>query len=482
MEIYWYQSGERGFQGNKKYSVGCSINVQHVRGDVTVAKPKTESETRGRRAAIKEILAAGAVVAGGAPVVAVAKSGNKVGNYPAGIRSDSVFVGLTLPLTGPFSAEGNDQLLGCRLAIEQINSGSDEIKKISPKTKRGVLGKTIAHKVIDIESKPNAAIQAVSTLISRNKAMMIYGSVSSAVAIALEKYCDREKTPYLVGISGSNDTTGKDCQRYGIRVWTTAYSVIKGVIPGLAKKLGGGRKVVYSVPDYSWGHSVYETVQPFVKEAGWTNVGKQVHPLGISDYSTYLINIANSGADTFIVLDYGADAAAIIKQAKQFGVLDKMNLIVPWMASFLGEEVGPELIGGVYGGICFWWTLQDRYPVARDFVTSFQKKYGKIPHDPAFIGYLNMALWADAVERAGTFFPPDVIKSYEAEVVRPSPVGDVYVRAADHQGIINFPIVRGKTKQEKKNKDDVFEVISMVNGANVAAPPTYFGCRLGPYE
>ena len=46
---------------------------------------------------------------------------------------------------------------------------------------------------------------------------MLTGGVSSAVPIALEKLGQREKVIFMVGNSGSNDTTGKDCQRYGFR-------------------------------------------------------------------------------------------------------------------------------------------------------------------------------------------------------------------------------------------------------------------------
>src|SRR3546814_6181616 len=91
-------------------------------------------------------------------------------------------------------------------------------------------------------------------------------------------------------------------------------------------------------------------MKEFTEKEGWTTVGEQVHPLGAKDYSSYLINIANSGADTLVVIDYGADAANSIKQAKQFGILDKMTLVVPYMAPFLGEELGPETMQGVYGG------------------------------------------------------------------------------------------------------------------------------------
>jgi len=436
-----------------------------------------------RRAFLKTGLGvAGGILLPGIPnIVFAADKYPALANYPDGVSGDSVFVGLAVDLTGPYSAEGADERKGYELAAEQINEGNSAVHKMSPLTKKGVLGKKLTYGVADSETKPNTAVQAATRFIHENKAMMVTGSVSSAVAIALEKVCDREKTIYLATISGSNETTGVDCQRYGFRLCYYAYSASKAIAPVLAKSLGKNRKAAYLVPDYTYGHTTHDSMVEFTGKEGWTEVGQQVHPLGAKDYSSYLINIANSGADTLVVIDYGADAVNSIKQAKQFGILDKMSLVVPYMSPFLGEEVGPEIMQGVYGSMGFWWTLEDTYPVAKEFVAAFEKKFNEKPHDSAYIAYLNLLLWADAVERAGTFYGPEVVKSYEKGVKREGPVGEVWFRGDDHQGIVNFPIVRGKKPGDMKNKDDLFEIVTVANGAEFVAPVGHFGCKLGAY-
>lgn len=436
-----------------------------------------------RRAFLKTGLGvAGGMLLPGIPnIVFAADKYPALANYPDGVSGDSVFIGLAVDLTGPYSAEGADERKGYELAAEQINEGNSAVHKMSPLTKKGILGKKLTYGVADSETKPNTAVQAATRFIHENKAMMVTGSVSSAVAIALEKVCDREKTIYLATISGSNETTGVDCQRYGFRLCYYAYSASKAIAPVLAKSLGKNRKAAYLVPDYTYGHTTHDSMVEFTGKEGWTEVGQQVHPLGAKDYSSYLINIANSGADTLVVIDYGADAVNSIKQAKQFGILDKMSLVVPYMSPFLGEEVGPEIMQGVYGSMGFWWTLEDTYPVAKEFVAAFEKKFNEKPHDSAYIAYLNLLLWADAVERAGTFYGPEVVKAYEKGVKREGPVGEVWFRGDDHQGIVNFPIVRGKKPSDMKNKDDLFEIVTVANGAEFVAPVGHFGCKLGAY-
>jgi ABC-type branched-subunit amino acid transport system substrate-binding protein len=406
----------------------------------------------------------------------------KLGNFPDGVAGDSVFVGLTCDLTGPYSAEGTDERRGYELAIEQINNGDPLARKISPLTKKGVLGKTIKYGVADSETKPNTAVQAAKRFIHENKAMMVTGSVSSAVAIALEKACNVERTIFLAAISGSNETTGKDCQRYGFRLCYYAYSAAKAISPVLIKNIGKDKKAAYLVPDYTYGHTTYDSVSEFTgKDGGWKVVSQQVHPLGATDYSSYLINIANSGAEVLVVIDYGLDAVNSIKQASQFGLLKKMTLVVPYMSPFLGEELGPDIMQGVYGATGFWWTLQDKYEIAKDFVAAFEKKYKMKPHDSAYIAWLNLMLWADANERAGTFHPAKVVMANEKDQKRQGPVGEVWFRGADHQGVVNFPIVRGKKPSDMKSKEDLFDIVAVVNGAEAVAPVGHFGCKLGSY-
>ena len=59
--------------------------------------------------------------------------------------------------------------------------------------------------------------------------------------------------------------------------------------------------------------------------------------------------------------------------------------------------------------------------------------------------YASIALWADGVERAGTFYPPAVIKALEAGNHNNSMVGDVYFRAADHQ-LVRPVVVSSKAR------------------------------------
>ena len=349
-----------------------------------------------------------------------------IGTWPAGSSGPSVFIGISVPRTGTYAVQGEDELKGYMLAVEHINNGNPLIKAISPKTTKGVLGKEVKYGVADSEANPNTAVQEQSRFINDNKAVLITGSTSSAVAVALNKLAQREKVLYVTGITGSNDTTGKDCVRYGFRQCFYGQTAAAALGPVLIKALGRDKKAAYLTPDYTYGHTVQHSMQDYLgKNGGWTMVTNQVAPLGAPDYSSYLLNIANSGADVLLNVNWGHDAVLSIEQAQRFGILPKMKLVIPYQVPFLTKEVGPQIMAGVYAATDFWWTLEDKYPLAKMFVTAFNQKYGYKPEWGANNSYMQFALWADAVERAGTFYPPAVIKAYEAGHHNDSTVGDV---------------------------------------------------------
>lgn len=422
----------------------------------------------------------GTMLSGGMTRPAVAVGLAPIGTWPAGSQGDTVFIGASVPRTGTYAVQGEDELKGYQLAVEHINEGNDLVKKISPKTVKGVLGKQLKLGVANSGAKPNEAVQAQQRFISEDKAVMITGGTSSAVAVALNKLAQREKVLFVCGISGSNDTTGKDCVRYGVRQNFYGQTAAAAITPVLVKQFGKNKKVAYMTPDYTYGHTVTKSMQDNTKDDGWTTVTNQVSPLGAPDFSSYLLNVANSGADILVNVNWGHDAVLSIQQAKQFGVLDKMKLVVPYQVPFLARETG-GLMQGVYAATDYWWTLEDKFPLAKMFNAEFEKKYGYKPEWGAENAYVSFVHWARMVEEAGSFYPPDVIKVYEKEETIPSLVGDVHYRKEDHQCVRPVIIVKGKLQKDMKGKDDYYDIVEVVPGKDLMQKPDAFGCNLGDY-
>src|SRR5512140_1162230 len=98
--------------------------------------------SRNRRDFIRASLAAvgGMTLPGFATRAFAADNYPAIGTWPEGANGSSVVIGIAVPRTGTYAVQGEDELKGWQLAVEHINSGHELIRKISPKTKTGVLG------------------------------------------------------------------------------------------------------------------------------------------------------------------------------------------------------------------------------------------------------------------------------------------------------------------------------------------------------
>ena len=97
-----------------------------------------------------------------------------------------------------------------------------------------------------------------------------------------------------------------------------------------------------------------------------------------------------------------------------------------------------------------------------------------------------MILYANAVEKAKTFYPPDVIKALEGFNFDGMGNGPTEYRAADHQCFKDILVVQGK--QRPANQFDLLDIVKVVPKAETYYDPNIpdFNpdgkAALGPYE
>ena len=101
--------------------------------------------------------------------------------------------------------------------------------------------------------------------------------------------------------------------RYGFRQCFYGETAANAIGPVLLKNFGKDKKAAFMTPDYTYGHTVTKSVNDYLSsQGGWTMVTNQVSPLGTQDFSQYLTNIASSGAEFIINVNWGRDAVSVI--------------------------------------------------------------------------------------------------------------------------------------------------------------------------
>ncbi|MBU1305380.1 MAG: substrate-binding protein [Alphaproteobacteria bacterium] len=405
-------------------------------------------------------------------------------NNPTG---DTITIGLNVPLTGAYAEEGADELRAYELAVKHLNGEGDggllNVLQPSALKGNGILGKKVAFVTSDSQTKADVARAGATRMIERDGALMITGGSSSGVAVAVQGLCQEMGVLFMAGLTHSNDTTGKDKKRYGFRHFFNAYQSGVALGPVLGQEYGKDRKAYHLTADYTWGWTQEESMKNATEALGWETVAAVRTPLGAGDFSQFLTPVLNSGADVLILNHYGNDMINSLTQAVQFGMRDRevngkqFQIVVPLFSELMAKGAGAN-IKGIFGTSNWHWNLQDAGTKA--FTKSFGAEYGAPPSQAAHTCYVQTLLYADACERAGTFYPPEVIKALEGHEFDGMGNGPTLYRAADHQCMKSVLVVRGN--ENPTSEYDVLNVVQEVSRDAVDYDPAIFGGDLGPAE
>ena len=174
---------------------------------------------------------------------------------------------------------------------------------------------------------------------------------------------------------------------------------------------------------------------------------------------------------------YGGNMVNSLTNAVQFGLRDKMvngkqfEIVVPLYSELMAAGAGAN-VQGVYGSMNWNWQLQDEGSKA--FVKSFGEKYGRPPSNSAQTCYAQVLLYADAVERAGSFNPCAVVEALEGDgsslpgidsqansgfVFDGLGTGQTLYRSADHQCFKDVLVMKGN--EAPTNEYDTLEIVEV---------------------
>jgi ABC-type branched-subunit amino acid transport system substrate-binding protein len=394
-----------------------------------------------------------------------------LGNYP--VEGDTATFGFNVPQSGPYASEGQDELRAYQMAVDHLNNGGGWVdSQFDDLSGDGVLGFEIDSVNGDTATDADTARQSAQRMIERDDVIMISGGSSSAVAIAVQGLCQTEKVLFMACLTHSNDTTGKDCVRYGFREMFNAYMTGQALAPVLEEAYGSDLNFYQLYADYSWGQTVQSSMSQFMSEGpGWSEVESVATPLGTSDYSSFLSQAGNSDADVLFLDHYGLDGANSLRQAVDAGLDEEMELVVPLYNRPMAQAAGGA-IEDIFGTVA-WDSQLDNTPT-QEFTEAFQAEYDRLPSGPAQLGYAQTLQYAAAAERAGTFYPPEVIRQLEGYEYENVGMGPETMRACDHQAQRDVPVVRGLPESEQGD-GRFFEIVNVTGRDQLG-----YGCDAGP--
>ncbi|MCB1312031.1 MAG: substrate-binding protein [Sedimentitalea sp.] len=429
------------------------------------------------------VLKSGAVGGAGLalPTIFAASSASAFTNEPTG---DSVTLGFNVPQTGPYADEGADELRAFELAVEHLNGEGDGgmLSTFSSQELKGdgILGKKVKFVTGDTQTKSDAARASAKSMIEKDGAIMISGGSSSGVAVAVQALAQEAGVIFMAGLTHSNDTTGKDRKANGFRHFFNAYMSAAALAPVLEKLYGNDRRAYHLTADYTWGWTQQESIAAATEALGWETVNNVLTPLAATDFSSYIAPVLNSGADVLVLNHYGGNMVNSLTNAVQFGLREKQvngrnfEIVVPLYSELMAKGAGAN-IKGIVGSQNWDWKLENEkgatYTGTNAFVKSFGTKYGFPPSQAAQTCYAQTLLYADAVQRAGTFNPCGVVDALQGFEFDGLGNGPTLYRAEDHQCFKDVLVVRGA--ENPSDEFNLVEIVEVTPAEQVTYPPDH---------
>ncbi len=414
---------------------------------------KNPLETKvSRRSVIKAAAAAGALQMG-APFIGNARA------------AEPVKIGLDNPLTGTYAAVGKNEMIGCQLAIEQINA------------KGGILGRPAKLLVEDSTSgDAGTAVQKARKLIERDKVSFLLGNVNSALAMAMAQVAYEKGVIHVVPGGHTDSITGTDCHWNVFRICNTTQMEAYAVGPELLKK--GGKKWYFITPDYAFGHTLQAGLERAAAKIGAVKVGGDLTPLGTTDFSSYLIKAQAAKPDVIIFLTQGNDMINALKQAVQFGLEKRFHLAGAQQELEALEGLPPEARIGTW--VFEWYWKQPGVPHVAEFVAAIKKKTGRVPTARTWFGFASTWTCALAANKAKSLDARKMAKALQGMKLPPE-VGlmpeQPFFRAGQNQLIPTLYVGNAQAKGPG-GPDDLFNVTEVVKGTDVAGTLEESGCKM----
>ncbi|BBO93039.1 substrate-binding protein [Desulfosarcina ovata] len=373
-------------------------------------------------------------------------------------QDDPVKIGLNYSKTGPYAKQGLDQWRASQLAVNEIN------------TCGGILGRPVEIVVRDSKSQVDLTIRNVNHLIDVEKVKMVFGGSASSVAIAAGKICQDKGILFFGTLTYSTETTGKEAKRHVFRECYNSWMGAKAIASFLNKKYAG-KKYFYLTANYTWGVTTEQSVRRFSRTEDRSVHKGVLTPFPNAtekDFKRALAFAKIVKPDVLVLVLFGNDMSTAIRIATALGLKKNIQMVVPNLTLGMAEGAGPKVMEGVIGALPWTWKVPYKYDYreGRRFVEAFTHRYNRYPSTSGASAYTILWQYKEAVERAGTFDTPAVIRALE---------GHAYVllkdrqywRSFDHQSVQTVYAVRCNPQVivlRDKFKLDYFEILASLSG------------------
>ena len=362
----------------------------------------------------------------------------------AATAQPAVKIGVLTNIGALFAAyAGQGSVVAARLAIEDA----------------GMAGK--AELVFaDHRNNPDFGVAIAREWFDRDGVDAIFDVPTSVVALAVNALAGEKRRLVFFSTPITERLTEEDCNGYGI-AWTwDVYSAAHTAT--LAQLRRGMRTWFIIAQEYPAGQAIEAMIRQTVEADGGEVLGVVRHPLGETEYASYLEEAKAADAQFIAFTSGGADLSNAIGQLREPGATEAgQRFGMMFTTITVVHSVGLEVLQGLEFATAFYWDRDDR---TRDFARRFVAEHKAMPTMFQAGVYSAVLNYLRAVHSTG---------STKAETVRDwlraTPIEDAFARngrlLANGRFIHDMLLARIKAPKASRGPWDYYEITRTVPAA-----------------
>jgi len=292
--------------------------------------------------------------------------------------------------------------------------------------------------VRDDQSTPDTTAALARELIDVEGVDVLVGTVSSGATATLQGIAAESQIPLIVAPAAANDITGVNFNEYTFRTSRNNYQDAINLCEYLPTVFN---TFVQIAPDYSFGYGGAASFRDACTLNGGTFVVDDIFaPLDTTDFTPYMEQVLDSGAEAWIVTWAGGGFISIMQAAVDVGVTEEMAL----GASFVDNVALPAFFSNAIGstsGILYHYTAPDN--AVNDWMVENTKgRYGVNPDLFDADGFNAALLLTEGLKATdGDASAAALLGAFEGMTFE-GPKGTIYIRPEDHVAIQDMYIVK----------------------------------------
>lgn len=293
--------------------------------------------------------------------------------------------------------------------------------------------------------------------------------LTSAAMAVLQVARPRRKST-IITAAATADFTGAACSPTNVHWTDDTYALAN--VTARAVIAGGGDSWFFLTADYAFGTAMQQDATAAIRAAGGTVLGAARHPLGTTDFSSFLLQAGASRAKVIGLASVGGDTITAIKQAAEFGLGQGGQQLAGFLV-FISDihAIGLQNARGLYVTSGFYW---DQNEPSRRFGERFFQERKAMPTKSQAFTYAAVLHWLRAVQAAGTTEGIDVNRQ-----MRQMP-GEYFGKPVqirpDGRALYDMTLYQVKTAAESHRAWDYYKPLRDISAEDAFRPPGVGGC------